>query len=152
METRVGTGGNEAPMSDGTTQNDLEGVLSYMYSMEHLPAFDEMDELRWKALVGCDGERIGTIENIDRDEDTDRVEFMQVGRGGFLGFGAERFLVPVTSIVKVDEKHVYLDRPSQSLHGVPEYDYERVNDPDYCALVRAWWRPEDGSGGLSPEA
>ena len=83
--------------------------------------------------------KIGTIETIERDEETDRVEFLQIGRGGFLGFGAERFLVPVTAIVKVDEKHVYIDRPLQQLDGVPEYDYERINDPDYCAGVRAWW-------------
>ena len=137
-------------MSDRVAQNDLEGVLSYVYRIESLPAFSDVEDLRWKTLVANDGDKIGTIENIERDEDTDRVEFMQVGRGGFLGFGAERFLVPVTAIVKVDEKHVYIDRPLNRLDGVPEYDYERVHDPDYCAGVRAWWCPDE-TGVLIPE-
>jgi sporulation protein YlmC with PRC-barrel domain len=126
-------------MSEGIAQNDVEGVLSYMYHLENLPAFSDVEELRWKTLIGNDGERIGTIESIERNEDTERVEFMQVGRGGFLGFGAERFLVPVTAIVNVDEKHVSIDRPLRNLDGVPEYDYERAHDPDYCAGIRAWW-------------
>ncbi len=126
-------------MSESIAREDVESVLSYMYRLESLPEFSDVAELRWKVLIGSDGERIGTIENIEHEEDTDRVEFMQIGHGGFLGFGADRFLVPLTVIVKVDEKHVYIDRSVQNLEGVPEYDYERINDPDYCAGVRAWW-------------
>lgn len=135
-------------MSDGTVQSDVEGVLSYMYDLENLPAFADIEDLRWKTLAANDGEKIGTIESLERDEDTDRVEFLQIGRGGFLGFGAERFLVPVTAVVKVDEKHVYIDRPLNQLQDAPEYDYERVTDPDYCAGVRSWWcRPHESSDG-----
>ena len=126
-------------MCDGITPRDLEVAAGSLYTVENPPAFAEIEELRWKALVGSDGERIGTIEKIERIEETDRAEFIQIGRGGLLGFGAERFLVPVTAIVRVDEKHVYIDRPLQQLDGVPEYDYERINDPEYCAEIRAWW-------------
>jgi sporulation protein YlmC with PRC-barrel domain len=126
-------------MSDGIAQNDLEVSIGYMYRVENLPAFADVEALRWKSLVGNDGEKIGTIETVERNEDTDRVEFLQIGRGGFLGFGAERFLVPVTAIVRVDEKHVYIDRPLPTLQDVPEYDHDRLHDPDYCAGVRAWW-------------
>jgi sporulation protein YlmC with PRC-barrel domain len=126
-------------MSDGIAQNNVEVALTYLYTVEDLPAFSEVEEFRWKVMLGIDGERIGTIENVERNEDTDRVEFLQVGRGGFLGFGAERFLVPVTVIVRVDEKHVCIDRSLRDLDGVPDYDFERVADPDYCEQIRSWW-------------
>src|SRR5215203_2338864 len=107
--------GKVTSVSDGIAQDNLDIATGYLYRVENLPAFSEIEELRWKALMDSDGERIGTIENIERDEESDRAEFMQIGRGGFLGFGAERFLVPVTAIVRVDEKHVYIDRPLQQL-------------------------------------
>ena len=132
-------------MGDRVTQNDVEGVLSYIYQLENLPAFEDVEGLRWRVLIDCDGERIGTIEDIERHEDSDRVEFLQIGRGGFLGFGAERFLVPVTAIVRVDDKNVCIDRSIEHLDGVPAYDHERAHEPEYCAGVRAWWCSPDAS-------
>ncbi len=127
-------------MSDGIAQNDVEAALTYMYQAENLPILATVEGLRWKVLVGSDGARIGTIETILTIEDVDRVEFIEVGRGGFLGFGAERFLVPVTVIVQVDEKQVAIDRSLQQLEGAPHYDHSRMKDPDYCDEIRSWWQ------------
>lgn len=149
LGARVRSGG--LPVSESMVEHDVAEVSVYLYRFENLPAFADIEELRWKTLIGNDGEKIGTIESIERDEDTDRVEFLQIGRGGFLGFGAERFLVPVTALVRVDEKSVRIDRPMATLEGVPGYDFERVHDPDYCASIRAWWCAADESGGRSPE-
>jgi sporulation protein YlmC with PRC-barrel domain len=129
----------ENPMSD-TLASEIAVVGSRtLFQENNLPAFDEIEPLRWKVLIDCDGEKIGTIESIEVDEDTQRVEFLEVGRGGFLGFGAERFLVPVTRIVEVEEKTVRIDRVSSSLEGVPAYEPDRLGDPDYCKGVRSWW-------------
>jgi len=139
VETRFESSRKEEHVGDRNAQDFGESGHFHTYQLDNLPAFAAVEELRWKTLVGSDGEKIGTIETIERDDDTERVEFLQIGRGGFLGFGAERFLVPVTAIVEVDEKHVYIDRSLQQLDGVPAYDYERINDPEYCAGIRAWW-------------
>lgn len=138
-------------MSDGAAESAVEVAVVYMYQVENLPAFADMEELRWKTLIGSDGDKIGTIEKVERDEETDRVEFLQIGHGGFLGFHADRFLVPVTVIVNVDDKNVYIDRSLQTLQDVPEYDFERVSDPDYCATIRAWWCEPISSGGPAPQ-
>ncbi len=129
-------------MSDAVGPNDIEGELPYLYRANSLPLLATVEELRWKVLVGDDGERIGTIETIVSDEDVDRVEFIEVGRGGFLGFGAERFLVPVTVILRVDDKQVYIDRCKQQLEGAPRYDFTRMKDPDYCNEIRSWWNSD----------
>lgn len=129
-------------MSDGIARNDVKGESTYLFRSDSLPNLARVQELRWKVLVGDDGERIGTIETILSVEDVDRVEFIEVGRGGFLGFGAERFLVPVTVILRVDEKLVYIDRCKQQLEGAPRYDFTRMKDPDYCNEIRIWWNPE----------
>jgi sporulation protein YlmC with PRC-barrel domain len=130
-------------MSDGTPRNDLDGAISYVYRQENLPAIADVEDLRWKNLVGSDGEKIGQIENIEVDEQSDRVEFLEVRHGGFLGFHAERFLVPVTAITQVDDKNVCIDRTLEQLNGVPPYEFERVDDPDYYLGIRSWW---GGSG------
>ena len=91
----------EQSMSD-TVASEIATLKSRnLFEERNLPAYADIEPLRWKVLIDCDGERIGTIESISVDEDTGRVEFVEVGRGGFLGFGADRFLVPVIRIVQV---------------------------------------------------
>lgn len=128
----------EEPISDVLASVVGANDARYLYAENNLPASADVEEFRWKTLIDSDSEKIGTIENIQVGEDSGRVEFMEVGRGGFLGFGAERFLAAVTRIVSVDEKHVQIDRPGQRLEGVPPYDPERLGDPNYCERVRSW--------------
>lgn len=124
-------------------------AFAYLYVEGNLPLFADVETLRWRQLIDCDGDRVGTIEAIAVDEQTGRVEFIEVGRGGFLGFGAERFLVPVTRIVRVEEKSVQIDRPLVGLEGVPGYEPDRLTDPAYCQHVRDWWRPQEPLPGPS---
>lgn len=136
----------EQSMSD-TLASEFTVLKSHtLFEERNLPAYDEIEPLRWKVLVDCDGERIGTIETIEVDEDTGRVEFVEVGRGGFLGFGADRFLVPVIRIIQIEEKTVQIDRSSASLEDVPDYEPDRLGDPVYFESVRAWW-----CGSIEPE-
>ena len=129
----------EQSMSD-TLASEIATLKSRnLFEERNLPAYADIEPLRWKVLVDCDGERIGTIETIEVDEDTGRVEFVEVGRGGFLGFGADRFLVPVIRIVQIEEKHVRIDRPSSALEHAPEYEPDRLGDPVYFERVRTWW-------------
>lgn len=130
---------------DSLSAIEIDDLPDALYRADNLPALEDVAEYRWKVLMNFQEERIGTIESIDIQAESTRVEFLQIGRGGFLGFGAERFLVPVTRIRRVDDKHVYIDLPLERLDGVPDYDYERVNDPAYCALVRAWWEACDAA-------
>jgi sporulation protein YlmC with PRC-barrel domain len=129
----------EEPLNDVLASAAVAGESRYLYAENNLPASSDVEHLRWKTLIDSDGEKIGTIENIETDEDTGRVEFLEVGRGGFLGFGAERFLVPVTRIVHVEDKTVQIDRPLPQLEGVPAYDPDRLGDQEYCDEVRNWW-------------
>lgn len=110
-----------------------------IFQENNLPAFADIEQVRWHVLIDADGEKIGTIESIEVDEETGRVEFLEVGHGGFLGFGAERFLVPVTRIVQIEAKTVQIDRRSTSLEGVPGYEPDRLSDPVYRQDVRGWW-------------
>jgi len=129
----------EQSMSD-TVASEIATLKSRnLFEERNLPAYADVEPLRWKVLIDCDGERIGTIESISVDEDTGRVEFVEVGRGGFLGFGADRFLVPVIRIVQVEDKNVRIDRPSSSLEHAPDYEPDRLGDPVYFESVRTWW-------------
>jgi sporulation protein YlmC with PRC-barrel domain len=114
-----------------------------LFEERNLPALADVEPLRWKVMVDCDGERIGTIETIEADEETGRVEFVEVGRGGFLGFGADRFLVPVICIVEVEQNTVRIDRSSTSLEGIPAYEPDRLGDPVYFESVRRWWGQDE---------
>lgn len=134
----------EKPEKSASSIETPQSASPFLYQPDRLPLFAAVEDLRWKVLLDRDGERIGTIETVEADEETDRVEFLQVGRGGFLGFGAERFLVPITQIIEVDEKTVKIAHGSTVLEGVPPFDYERLDDAEYCECVRSWWLQAEG--------
>lgn len=142
---------NSEPETAVKMDKDADAELSHFYTAENLPLFESVEDLRWKVLIDRDGEKIGTIETVEVDEDTCRVEFLQIGRGGFLGFGAERFLVPVTHIVAVDEKTVKIDYPLAALEEVPQFEFERLGDAGYLDEVRSWWSPPAPAPQAQPE-
>jgi sporulation protein YlmC with PRC-barrel domain len=129
-------------MSDSTTSDPVPDS-HYLYPQGSRPTRDEIEDFRWKQLIGSDGEKIGTIDELISDEDDGRVEFLQISHGGFLGIGAEHFLVPVSSITGFDDKHVYIDRNVDGLNGVPPVEFDRIEDPDYYEGIRSWWGTRD---------
>src|ERR671911_1826360 len=42
-----------------------------------------------------DGEKIGTVKDLYLDTEDKDVRFLDVGAGGFLGFGEKHFMVPM---------------------------------------------------------
>jgi hypothetical protein len=89
-----------------------------------------------------------TVANPDEDvrgrkvhdrQGENRVRFLRVAHGAFLGIGEEHFLVPVDAVTRIDYDHVHIDRERSKLSDVPGYNPSLAEAPDYYPGVYGWW-------------
>lgn len=97
------------------------------------------EDVRGLKVVDRHGEEVGEVDDLLLDDRENRVRFLQVAHGGFLGIGAEHFLVPVDAVTRVDADHVHIDRMRSELSDVPGYDPALAEAPDYYPGVYDWW-------------
>ncbi|MGY1749102.1 PRC-barrel domain-containing protein [Modestobacter sp. SYSU DS0511] len=100
---------------------------------------DPAADVRARSAVDSSGEEIGTVEDLLVDDEECRVRFLQIGSGGFLGIGKDRFLVPVDAVTSVQPDQVQIDRDRARMTDVPGYDPEVTRDPAYFEDVYGWW-------------
>ncbi|TFV57715.1 PRC-barrel domain containing protein [Geodermatophilus sp. DF01-2] len=96
-------------------------------------------DVRGRTAVDSEGQEIGTVDDLLVDDREERVRFLRVGAGGFLGIGKEHYLVPVEAVEAVEPDRVRIGRDRAALSDVPGYDPELAEDPAYYAGVYGWW-------------
>jgi sporulation protein YlmC with PRC-barrel domain len=113
---------------------------------------DPAADVRGRDVVDADGEEVGRVADLLVDDEEGRVQMLRVERGGFLGIGAERFLVPVAAVSSVTEDAVRIDRERARLTDVPVYDPETEDAPAYYGDLYGWWgyAPFGGPGYMYP--
>lgn len=98
------------------------------------------DDIRGISVVDRDGEEIGTVDTLVIDEQANRVRFLEVGSGGFLGIGEEKRLIPVDAVVRVDRGTVQVDTSRENVRGGPGYDPELVEyDEEYYGNLYGYY-------------
>jgi len=104
-----------------------------------LTVADPRSDVRERTVVDADGQEIGTVDDLLVDDSEHRVRFLRVRHGGFLGIGAEHFLVPVDAVSEVTDEAVHIDRDRSRLTDVPVYDPQVENAPEYYGGLYGWW-------------
>jgi sporulation protein YlmC with PRC-barrel domain len=83
-------------------------------------------DVRGRAVYSNAGEEIGMVEDLYVDEDAQKVRFLDVGAGGFLGIGEKHFLVPVCAISEVTEDRLVMDASREKVLSSPPLDTDVV--------------------------
>lgn len=92
-----------------------------------------------------DGRDIGKIEHLLIDEGEQKVRFMEVGSGGFLGLGETKSFIPVEAITRITADDVYISPTREHVAGAPPYDPDLVaNDSDYFSGLYPYYGYEMG--------
>jgi hypothetical protein len=101
-----------AAPAPGTTTGSTTATstLSTATRMVTVDALGDMD------LVSADGKEIGDIEGVV-ENNADKKQFVLVGRGGFLGFGAKELAIPVENVTVQGEKVTHSTWTWRSLMG-----------------------------------
>ena len=103
---------------------------------------DPADDIRGHDVVDSAGEDVGRVEDLLIDDVEKRVRFLEISSGGFLGLGAQKFLIPVDAITGVEKKTVRVSRTRDHLAAAPLYDPkltdERLRNGYYQRLYGYW--------------
>ena len=96
-----------------------------------LTVADASEDVRGRKVFDKRGEEIGDVDDLLIDDRENRVRFLRVASGGFLGLGATKFLVPVDAITGIDAAAVRIDRTREHVAGAPTYDPDLAQGLDY---------------------
>jgi sporulation protein YlmC with PRC-barrel domain len=113
---------------------------------------DPAADVRGRDVVDVHGDEVGRVDDLLVDDEEGRVQMLRVERGGFLGIGAERFLVPVAAVTEVTADAVRIDRERSRLTDVPGYDPDIEDVADGYDGYYGWWgfAPMGAPGYLYP--
>lgn len=120
------------------TDTRQTGTL-HLLSDSQLTVANPDEDVRGRNVVDRHGEKIGDVDDLLLDDRENRVRFLRVAHGGFLGIGEQHFLVPVDAITRIDADNVHIDRTRSDLGKAPGYSPELAEKADYYQGIYGWW-------------
>lgn len=97
-------------------------------SDSNLTLSDGAEDIRGRKAIDMAGEELGKVDDLLIDEREQKVRFLEVTSGGFLGLGATKFLLPVDAITRLTDDSVYINQSRESVAGAPRYDPTLVEE------------------------
>jgi CBS domain-containing protein/sporulation protein YlmC with PRC-barrel domain len=94
----------------------------------NLALADPAEDIRRRKAVDVAGEDLGEVEDLFIDEREQKVRFLEVTSGGFLGLGATKFLLPVDAITHLTVDAVYINQSRERVAGAPRYNPTLVEE------------------------
>src|SRR5664279_5938449 len=93
------------------------------------------NDVRGRQVKDKNGDGIGKVADLIVDDQEEKVRFLLVEHGGFLGFGEEESLIPVDAVTKVTEADVFVDQSRERVAAAPGYTPDLVDDRPYHTSV-----------------
>jgi sporulation protein YlmC with PRC-barrel domain len=127
--------------------------------MENLPNLDTLEwlrdtdetlagtdpDIRGRKVVTVTGEELGYVSGLLIDQDVQKVRFMEVASGGFLGLGRDKVLIPIDAIHTLDDTTVRIDQTTDRIAAAPPYDPDLTDVPlplaatyGYYGIIPYW--------------
>jgi|SoiMethySBSTD1v2_1073268.scaffolds.fasta_scaffold502028_2 CBS domain-containing protein/sporulation protein YlmC with PRC-barrel domain len=89
---------------------------------------ERAEDIRGRKALDMASEELGEVDDLLIDEREQKVRFLQVTSGGFLGLGATKFLLPVEAITRITDDAVYISQSRERVAGAPGYDPTLVDE------------------------
>ncbi len=132
-------------------QDTMEGDSGGTMGTQQQPAMGQdvmsqtADDLSGKTVVDQQGNELGDVDKIVRSQQDNKL-YAVVSSGGFLGIGADRFVVSVDSLSMQDDRIVaQTDASKEQLQEQAEYDEEQYSDLDQDDVQLAQLEQEAGA-------
>jgi sporulation protein YlmC with PRC-barrel domain len=111
------------------TTNDI-ATLSLLGDSD-LTVADADEDIRGRTVRAKDGTEIGKVDDLLIDEDVQKVLFMRVESGGFLGVGETKVFIPIDAITMITDVDVRIDQSHEHVAREPRYDPHLVTEQKY---------------------
>lgn len=105
---------------------------------------DASKDLRGRDVIDRNGEKMGMINDLLMDDKESRIRFIQIAHGGALGLAQEEFILPVNTIMKIEDRQVHVDRVRDDIVRASQYAPELEKGMD---TENAGWF-EQGPGSI----
>ncbi|TQO22693.1 PRC-barrel domain-containing protein [Paramicrobacterium agarici] len=117
--------------------NEASKLIKLSDTQETITSTDE--DIRNYDVKDREGADLGKVDDLLIDPDENKVRFMEVASGGFLGIGQDKSFIPVDAITGISEDEVRIDQTRSTVAGAPAYDPELVNDTSYYNEVFGYY-------------
>ena len=119
-------------------------TLRRLHDIGETVAYADAD-VRGRKVLDNTGKHVGTVDGVMVDDAENKVRFLRVECGGFLGLGATHVLIPVDAITSIAYDAVTIDRGGEHLQGAPRYDPALISKHD-----ERYWGDLYGYYGYAP--
>ncbi|MBI1762751.1 MAG: PRC-barrel domain-containing protein [Acidobacteria bacterium] len=128
-----------------------EKALLIRMSDSNLTFADGAQDIRRRKVVDSNGEELGKVDDLFVDQGEEKVRFLEISAGGFLGLGDTKFLLPVDAITSVKADELRIDRTRAHVAGAPRFSPELV-DARFLTNIYEYYgyEPYWGAGYTSP--
>lgn len=94
---------------------------------------DKNEDIRGYSVRTASGEEIGKVDELLVDAAEEKVRFLIVASGGFLGIGKDKAFIPVDAITAINEgdTEVLIGPTRDQVAGAPEYDPDLAEARSY---------------------
>lgn len=103
-------------------------------------------DVRGHRVGDPDGDEFGKVEELLVDTAANRVRFLEVSTGGFLGIGKDRFTIPVDAVTDITGDRVWISRLASEVSNGPSYQSLGAREGG----DRRYWTDVYGYYGFSP--
>jgi sporulation protein YlmC with PRC-barrel domain len=104
---------------------------------------DRENDIRGRRVVDKDHQPLGKVDALLVDEKDNKIRFLEVASGGFLGLGEAKSFIPVDAITKITQDEVHISQSADNVAGAPSYDPALENQTPF-------WENTYGHYGLTP--
>jgi sporulation protein YlmC with PRC-barrel domain len=91
----------------------------------------EDEDIRGRNVKARDGEDLGEVDDLLVDPTENKVRFLVVASGGFLGMGKTKSFIPVEAVSGITADEVHIDQSRDKIAGAPDYDPDLVEERGY---------------------
>lgn len=85
-----------------------------------------INDIRGREVRDETGAGVGKVADLLVDDQENKVRFLLVEHGGFLGFGEKKSLIPVDAITRITDDHVDIGQSRDKVAAAPDYDPKLV--------------------------
>ena len=128
-----------------------EAGATYRSKGSKSATFAPVEDIRKRKVTDIDGKPLGSVVSLVVDDEENRVRFIRVASGGFLGLGVAKALIPVEAIDSIGDDMIRVNQKRVKVDQAPTYDPEVVVGPYFAAVYRYYgYAPYWGSGVVPP--
>ena len=92
-------------------------------------------------VKSASGENLGDVEDLAINPRTGQIDYLILGRGGFLGIGEKRVPVPWQAVTSATHDEITLNVEKQKLQAAPSMssDYSTLDNADFLARIDQYY-------------